>query len=418
MVLSGQCNDPGRAWNGKLGGFQISKNAYADVHNWGKYRGDDRRLAQSLAPKSPTTQHQMLRRKISEAHSSGTPIILWGTHHKTGTFLAKDLFGTVCKVMGWCCIFHVTRDPFAHMEKTFHEEERLRIMGHTQWIWHPAELGQDYRFIHFYRDPYNKIISGWHYHEQSSEVWTDKHLPYNDTCGLGTKAVTGAPADALAIHRFCMGAKLCAPCCRREHETSAVRDGRLYAPEVHTIGAAREASTMHREYTYRQSSEYEFVCKHLGRVGKTPLSKALGESNDVEALRTEAALEYYENLRMARIVNSTWHDPKTMNVEVDDFSKNLAHHFEAVMRFIDPRISQTQLEYVLKEVRRFDIGSSESSTYQAVLNSVFSNHFSNLEHERKSSLKEVIREDVVIREQYDKVYDLLAGVLPRPWQRL
>lgn len=30
-----------------------------------------------------------------------------------------------------------------------------------QWIWHPNELGVPYKFVHFYRHPFKKIVSGF-----------------------------------------------------------------------------------------------------------------------------------------------------------------------------------------------------------------------------------------------------------------
>lgn len=30
-----------------------------------------------------------------------------------------------------------------------------------QWVWHPKELGVPYKFVHFYRHPFKKIVSGF-----------------------------------------------------------------------------------------------------------------------------------------------------------------------------------------------------------------------------------------------------------------
>ena len=43
MVLYAQCKDPGRAWNGKVGNFQVYKNAYENNREVTGYHGDDRR---------------------------------------------------------------------------------------------------------------------------------------------------------------------------------------------------------------------------------------------------------------------------------------------------------------------------------------------------------------------------------------
>jgi hypothetical protein len=36
-------------------------------------------------------------------------IIMWGAHHKTGTYLAQKIFAMICANLNWCCVFHVTR---------------------------------------------------------------------------------------------------------------------------------------------------------------------------------------------------------------------------------------------------------------------------------------------------------------------
>ena len=30
-----------------------------------------------------------------------------------------------------------------------------------QWVWHPSELNVPYKFLHFYRHPFKKIVSGY-----------------------------------------------------------------------------------------------------------------------------------------------------------------------------------------------------------------------------------------------------------------
>lgn len=37
------------------------------------------------------------------------PIIFWGTHHKTGTYLAQKIFALLCSRQNWCCVFQPTR---------------------------------------------------------------------------------------------------------------------------------------------------------------------------------------------------------------------------------------------------------------------------------------------------------------------
>lgn len=97
---------------------------------------------------------------MAVAEHDGRPIILWGSHHKTGTYLAQKIFAHMCSRMKWCCIFLVTRDSINLLEEKL-QQESVHVMGHTQWLWLPNELGlKNYRFVHFYRTPYKKIVSG------------------------------------------------------------------------------------------------------------------------------------------------------------------------------------------------------------------------------------------------------------------
>ena len=64
--------------------------------------------SQSSSPFSPV-HHPIDHLMVSHARASGRPVILWGTHHKTGTYLAQKIFALVCARMSWCCIFHPTR---------------------------------------------------------------------------------------------------------------------------------------------------------------------------------------------------------------------------------------------------------------------------------------------------------------------
>jgi hypothetical protein len=45
----------------------------------------------------------------SELKADDYPVILWGSHHKTGTYLARKIFAVICARAHWCCVFHVTR---------------------------------------------------------------------------------------------------------------------------------------------------------------------------------------------------------------------------------------------------------------------------------------------------------------------
>lgn len=161
--------------------------------------------------------------------------------------------------MGWCCIFHVTRDSINVIKETL-QNEPIKVLGHTQWIWNPNEFGiKNYRFIHFYRKPYKKIISGYRYHKDGAEDWClkstinytkscdfssneikSKIIPY--TTQIKTKSFRGDDNKYIVpnnyfnenhlltnsdnikyltrekIQDYCESVHLCQTCCRKEHE--------------------------------------------------------------------------------------------------------------------------------------------------------------------------------------------------------
>lgn len=229
--------------------------------------------------------------KMVDAERKKEPIIIWGSHHKTGTYVAQKAFSHTCKRMNWCCIFHVTRDSIHVIEDTLRNEgEHIRVIGHTQWIWDPKEIGiSNYRFIHLVRKPYKKILSGYRYHKDGAEAWCLKQLPYDKACDMSYKEVQQAivpytqlyerpttrnlrllqvqemestasrsnrthskpinsskkgkasSSDANKKHpplwlkrddvqSYCQSVHLCEPCCRREHEVNFATDRAQNAP--------------------------------------------------------------------------------------------------------------------------------------------------------------------------------------------
>ena len=69
--------------------------------------------------KALTMRLQVLERELSGSHVETKPlqhlhhrkrpVILWGSHHKTGTYLAQKIFSLICSRMDWCCQFMQTR---------------------------------------------------------------------------------------------------------------------------------------------------------------------------------------------------------------------------------------------------------------------------------------------------------------------
>mmetsp|Transcript_24502 Transcript_24502/g.40839 ORF Transcript_24502/g.40839 Transcript_24502/m.40839 type:complete len:626 (-) Transcript_24502:748-2625(-) len=302
LVLNSRCEHPFRGWDGKLFNIPIWYNSYLDrpsyinFHLEEDYEGNNTNFA------------------ISDVKNmSNRPIIIFATHHKTGTFLAKKLFSKICSKMQWCCSFHATRDSIHGVAYEL-EQEPITAMGHNQWIWNPNVLGtHDYRFVHFYRHPYKKIVSGYHYHMGGEEGWTVRPLTFNHLCrttllhqqqqansssrgssGLTTSAVAGAgigagaapvisAVDRSVVWEFCEAVHLCENCCRLEHErlvpiqpTGTTLSSSNNKADNHSSGNSDSSNGQKYEQEQNQKlqvkvqtfrrpqAEYEFLCRQLG----------------------------------------------------------------------------------------------------------------------------------------------------------
>ena len=231
LVVASKCAKPMQNWDGRLFNYSIwydyyqDRPSYYNLHAEYNYVGND------------TNHHVALQNNAGAKR----PVIIFGTHHKTGTFLAKKLFARLCSKMNWCCLFHVTRDSI-HAVTAGLQNEPVNAVGHNQWIWNPNDLDiANYRFIHFYRHPFKKVISGYRYHADGTEEWTQKPLTYQHLCStplltssapLGSTVVTGTgrppspQSEAGLVWEYCEAVHLCETCCRMEHEKEVVKNGK------------------------------------------------------------------------------------------------------------------------------------------------------------------------------------------------
>jgi hypothetical protein len=152
----------------------------------------------------------------------------------------------------------------------------------------------DYRFIHFYRDPMHKLLSGYRYHQEGIEPWTLKSKTYARLCDYPRVNITREKShrNRTAVSRaqvveYCRSLHLCEPCCRREHE---------YYESTHI-----------RRYSYRvrPEREYAYICKHLGALdSNTSLSRALDQLSPLEGLRLEVSYPLISKISIVYIIIS------------------------------------------------------------------------------------------------------------------
>ena len=344
MVVHSRCRHRFRDWDGKFLKIQIGKNYVADRPH----------PKISYVKENNGALSVDRRRRLAQTNTT-RPIILWGAHHKTGTFVAQKIFTLICAHMRWCCSFHVTRES-VHAMKDALAADTVNMLGHTQWVWRPTEVlgsSRPYRFVHFYRHPLRKIISGYRYHRDGAEAWTTKPKRFANTCTAalpgysvtnGTTVAAAAIAAGNTVPRsavvdFCRSIHLCEACCRREHEA--------------------DPGAVPRRYTPRSSREYEFLCAQLGRaVGGAPVADALSRRSAAEGLAVEAALQYFENLRMARVYNQTAGDPHTLHVDVDALLGNHAPTMRRLLAHLELGLSAAAAAQLLDGLSFFDLETS------------------------------------------------------------
>ena len=443
MVVQSQCKNRFRDWDGKFWKVQVGKNYVAArprprysyiKENIGTFSHDRRRRLQGGDNNGGGSSNDgTTGSKLSPHHMR--PLILWGSHHKTGTYVAQKIFSLICSQMRWCCSFHVTRESVYSMKDALVVDD-VDVMGHTQWIWHPREFGVPYKFIHFYRHPFKKIISGYRYHRDGAEAWTTKRNRFLEACSAtlplfanrnGSKSIiastsstatrhgdgsgsvhnNSSPADSRSIARstvvnFCRSIHLCESCCRREHEASLVSTTASNS-SLHPPSLPRGKP---RAYAVRGDAEYRYLCEHLARpVGTASLSDALIQRSVEEGLAVEAALEYYENLRMARVYNLTIDDPNSLHIDVDDLVDNYSSTMRRILRHMEVtgNIPPATHEAMLEDLEFFNLESSW--LYRLGMNNL--NHIGYKRKSYQSALMARLKSNEAVMKAYAPILELM-----------
>lgn len=391
MVLFSNCNRPFQNWDGKIFDIPIW---------WSGFR--------ARPPHFNLHNEKDLPDNFSGhyTHTNERTVVLWGTHHKTGTFLAKKLFAKVCARLKWCCLFHVTRDSVHAVRHSLHNEP-VNALGHNQWIWHPNELNiTNYRFIHFYRNPFRKIISGFRYHADGTEPWTQKPLTYSQICAHGQKLISSTSsttqqqrqhqqqqhAERKDVFNFCESAHLCETCCRAAHEV----------PRAHPMPIEESM----KRFRARSAEEYAFLCEQLGGVNRSMQASLLSLPEE-QGVVLEAALEYYEILRMATLYNQTARDPHTLNVDLDDFTENFDNGTWRILKHLKDLIPSTQLQTLHTDLAFYDL--EHSTLYRWSMSNPLVNHVTAHQEGGKTTkeLLQVLAAHPQVMALYQPIFDLM-----------
>lgn len=489
MVLHSQCSNPTPSWNGKIFDLQLWKNSFENDPKYNTYHDTtaDRRL-QALRATERDFTSRLLKGNRSKKRRGGRvsapannvtspseslsikpnsafrtflsntvndyneyPLILWGSHHKTGTYLAQKIFAVMCAQMKWCCVYHVTRDSVHSIRKSL-QSEPVHLLGHTQWIWLPEELGIPYKFIHLYRHPYKKIISGYRYHMEGAEPWCKQVLYYNRSCEFSQRVAqlqrrevekeqqinsltstkkskrrrkkkkqqqlessrereSVQEVSRSDVQSFCKSVHLCEPCCRREHELASVAAQLESLSPVSSEQHLQELSTaghMHfegdRRYALRRGPEYQFICSNLMQINASVM-ETLNTVSMADGLRVEAAIDYYESLRMARIVNHTRSDPASLNIDLDRFMGNFESTVEAILSFLNLPISEEVRASLDQSMQFYDV--SNSYYYRLFMSNPLTNHVDTNRAATQKDLMELILNDTDITQLYAPILEMM-----------
>jgi len=334
-------------------------------------------------------------------YKSNRPIVFWGTHHKTGTFLAKKLFARICAKMQWCCVFHVTRDSVHALTNSI-VKEPVNALGHNHWIWHPLELNMtNYYFIHLYRNPYKKVISGYKYHYDGTEVWTQNKGMFSICAAAERLSSSHGVANHQDVLEYCNGAYLCETCCRREHEVT--EDPR---------GLSRHLSFQDKKFAPRSKQEYSFICDHLGHLNGSSLQNALHTLPVEKGLLVEAALDYYENLRMTTLVNQTANDPRTLNVDLDYLAHDYNEGIWLILRHLKDIIPKASLLALHDDLKFFDLNASP--LYRWSMNNPVVNHVTESktigggQHLTSKQMMDILKNHPTVKEFYAPMLEMAS----------
>jgi hypothetical protein len=124
-------------------------------------------------------------------------------------------------------------------------------------------------------------------------------------------------------------------------------------------------------------------------------------------IRLEAAIDYYENLRMARIVNHTYHDSRSLNIDLDFFMNNYELSVRLMLAHINLPMSERETESLVEELKFFDIESSP--IYRLSMSNPLMNHINQNADAEREAIRHVLQTDAAINEMYRPVMELLGG---------
>ena len=229
-----------------------------------------------------------------------------------------------------------------------------------------------------------KIASGYRYHMDGVEAWSRNFERYARSCSSN-------PAEV------CDGVHLCEPCCNWVFSKLNASNGAT--PKV--------SHPTTQEFQHGR----EFVCKHLGPVADNGLADSLTNWPVEQGVLAEAGLDYYESLTMALIANHTWHDPRSLNIDLDLFMQDFEGHTRAILKFLKLPHGASVVQSLTHDLMFFDI--NESPVYRAFMENPLYNHVNTNSNPQGQNASDIVRSNPELLEAYRPLLHLMTGAYER-----
>jgi hypothetical protein len=123
-------------------------------------------------------------------------------------------------------------------------------------------------------------------------------------------------------------------------------------------------------------------------------------------IRVEAAIDYYESLRMAQILHHTRNDPNTLNIDLDVFMSNYTETVTKilVMLGLHTSLPKPQLNSLVSDMEFYDVNNSPF--YRLSMSNPIFNHV-NPHGNDEIDFMELIHNDSDITSLYSPVLALM-----------
>lgn len=148
------------------------------------------------------------------------------------------------------------------------------------------------------------------------------------------------------------------------------------------------------------------MCSTLGNIPSgSSLMDALNILPLQSGLRLEAALDFYESLRMARIINHTRHDPRSLNIDLDDFMHNYKSTVRNILNLLELDLTTSEEISLEKDLNFYDV--STSTVYRWSMSNPFVNHVNTDRSHNEVDMMSMLETDEVISTMYKPILELM-----------